>query len=99
MTISNPRSKSRIFDSLPQRVQSAIAAYAELAKLSPDAVITLAIAHFLELESIPLYESHRYTETDSILDDLPACLRIEIENYAAEGQEPRPKGTRLEREI
>lgn len=88
MPISNPGTKSRIFNSLPERIQSAIAAYAESAELSPDAVITLAIAYFLELESIAVDESHSHAESGSILDDLPAVLRTEIENYAAEDDLP-----------
>lgn len=88
MPISNPGSKSQIFDSLPQKIQSAIAAYAESAELSPDVIITFAIAHFLELESIPLQEGHNHTESGSILNDLPASLQKEIENYAAENDMP-----------
>ncbi|GAB4205272.1 MAG: hypothetical protein Fur006_61190 [Coleofasciculaceae cyanobacterium] len=88
MPLSNPGSNSQIFNSLPEKVQSAIAAYAESAELSPDVVIKFAIAHFLELESIPLHEGHSHTESGSILDDLPASLGTEIENYAAEDNMP-----------
>lgn len=88
MSISNPNTKSQIFNSLPQKVQSAIVAYAESAELSPDLVITFAIAHFLELESIPVYDTQSHTESSSILDDLPTSLKTEIENYAAEDDMP-----------
>ncbi|MBE9127491.1 MULTISPECIES: hypothetical protein [unclassified Coleofasciculus] len=83
MPISNPDTKSKIFNSLPKKVQSAIVAYAESAELSPDGVIIFAIAHFLELESIREHDSHSHTESTSILNDLPTSLQTEIENYAA----------------
>ncbi len=52
MPTSNPSTQSRIFDSFPERVQSAIIAYANEAELSLDAVITFAIAHFLDPDSV-----------------------------------------------
>ena len=88
MPTSNPNTPSRIFDSLPERVQSAIVAYANEAELSIDAVITFAIAHFLEIKSIPVDDKQRCTEDTSIFDDLPASVQSEIKNYAAEDEMP-----------
>lgn len=88
MPTFNRNTQSRIFGSLPERVQSAIAAYANEAELSIDAVIRFAIAHFLELESIPLDDKPSYSEAGSILGDLPASIQSEIENYAAEDGMP-----------
>jgi len=88
MPISNADTESQIFHSLPEKVQLAIRAYAESAGLSPDVVIVFAIAHFLELESIPWQDSHNQNASGNILDQLPAALRIEIEQYAAEDELP-----------
>lgn len=88
MAISNPNTKSRIFDSLPKKIQSAILTYRELAEVSPDIVIRFAIANFLELDSIPMSDSHSHTESGSILNDLPTSLQTEIEKYAAEDNIP-----------
>jgi hypothetical protein len=88
MPISNPNTKSRIFDSLPKKIQSAIVTYRELAELSPDMIITFAIANFLELDSIPLPNRHSNTENSSIINDLPTSLQTEIEKYAAEDNMP-----------
>ena len=81
MPTSNPNTQSRIFESLPERVQSAIIAYANEAELSINVVITFAIAQFLELESVPVDNRQSHPEDNSILDDLPALLRSEIKNY------------------
>ncbi|MCP2727225.1 hypothetical protein [Limnofasciculus baicalensis] len=88
LAISNPNTKSHIFDSLPKKIQSAIVTYRELAEVSPDIVIRFAIARFLELEFIPMPDSHSYTESRSILNDLPTSLQTEIEKYAAEDNIP-----------
>jgi len=88
MPISNPGTESRIFHSLPEKVQSAIRAYAESAELSTDVVIVFAIAHFLDLKSIPWDDRHKQNASGSILDELPASLRIETVNYAAEDELP-----------
>jgi hypothetical protein len=88
MPTSNSNTLSRIFDSLPERVQSAIVAYANEVELSIAAVITFAIANFLELESVPIDDRQSHTEGNSILDDLPASLQSEIKNYAAEDEIP-----------
>ncbi len=87
MSISNPDTQSRIFNFLPEQVQLAIVAYANEVGLPIDAIITFAITHFLELESISLDNKHR-TEGSSILDDLPVSLQSEIKNYAAEDEMP-----------
>lgn len=52
MPISNPRTKSRIFDSFPAKVQSAIAVYADEAELSTNVVITFVIAHVCVSDSV-----------------------------------------------
>lgn len=88
MLTSNFNTQSRIFDSLPERVQEAIAAYADAADILPDAMIQFAIAHFLELEYIPPDTKKNPPKTGNVLDDLPGSLRHEIRNYAVEQEMP-----------
>jgi hypothetical protein len=85
---SNFNTQSQIFASLPEQVQEAIAAYADAADLSPDAVIQFAIAHFLELEYISPDTKQNLPKTGNVLDDLPGSLRHEVRNYAVEQEMP-----------
>lgn len=88
MPTSSLNTQSCLFDSLPEPIQSALTAYAKEAELSLDAVITFAIAYFLELESISLGNKESSTKSINSLDDLPAPLQSEIKNYAAEEEMP-----------
>lgn len=88
MPTSDPGTKSRIFDSLPSRVQSVLVAYVDEAKIPLDAVIEFAITHFLELEPVPLDDRQSHAEDGSILADLPASLRSEIKDYAESNEIP-----------
>ncbi|WP_088889982.1 hypothetical protein [Leptolyngbya ohadii] len=88
MPTSSSNIQPRIFDFLPEPVQVAIAAYADVTKLSPNWVIQFAIAHFLELEQAPADTQQNNSETGTILDDLPLSLQHEIKSYAAEQEVP-----------
>lgn len=88
MQTPNLGNQTRIFTSLPNVVQEAIVAYADEAKLLPQAVIEFAIANFLELDSIPMDKLPRHAEDGSNLADLPASLRTEIQQYATETEMP-----------
>lgn len=88
MLTSASTAHSRLFGSLPERVQAAIADYANTAEVSIDVVILVAIAHFLELEFVPSADPQHDAEASSILNELPSRLQSEIENYAAEDGMP-----------
>lgn len=88
MLTSNFNTQSQIFDSLPERVQDTIDAYADAADISPDAVIQFAIAHFLELEYISPDTKQNSFETGNVLDVLPGSLLHEIRNYAVKQEMP-----------
>ncbi len=66
MPIPNPGSKSQIFNSLPEKVQLAIAAYAQSTELSPDIVITFAIAHFLDPDSMTFNDCQTELQRDQL---------------------------------
>lgn len=84
MPTSRPGTKFHIFDSLPNRVQLAIIAYADAANLSPETVTEFAITHFLELESISPNNRH-HAEDGS---ELPTFLQSRIKDYAVENEMP-----------
>lgn len=88
MSTSKTNTQARIFDSLPERVQIAISAYASAVDLSTDAVIQFAIAHFLELEDSSSDTRPNHPTTDNILDDLPAVLQREIKRHGVEQEMP-----------
>ena len=88
MFSSTPNTQLRIFNSLPQAVQSAIVGYANAANLSPAAVIEFGITQFLDLNSQTLGRELNAVEDSSVLADLPAAIRAAIEQYAAENEMP-----------
>lgn len=88
MSTSIPNNQLWLFDSVPERVKLAIVAYANETGLSTQAIITIAIAHFLEAEAMPLGDKRSYSEGSGILDGLPASLQDAINHYAAADKLP-----------
>ncbi len=88
MTTSDLNTQIRIFDSLPRRVQSAVVAYANAAKLPPAAVIEFMLTHFLELEARLPDEQRSSVEDSSMLSELPFFIQTAIAQYADENEMP-----------
>ncbi|MDA0209020.1 MULTISPECIES: hypothetical protein [Desertifilum] len=78
----------RLFNSLPQQVQSAIVGYANAAKVPPSAAIEFAIAQFLELDSNLFREQPSALEDNGILSELPRSVQTAIEQYAIQNKMP-----------
>lgn len=88
MVASHLNTQIRLFESLPQRIQSALVAYANAAKLSPAAVVEAALALFLELERNSDQEPPSAIEESSILAELPIATQTAIAHYATANEMP-----------
>ena len=88
MTTTDSSSQTRILNSLPDDIQSAILAYSRETKLMPQSVIELVIARFLELD-ISLLENRQTPAQDtSLLTELPLLLETRIRQYANDTEVP-----------
>jgi hypothetical protein len=88
MVASNLNTQIRLFESLPQRIQSAIVAYANAAQLSPAAVVEAALALFLELDNSSTQGAQSAVTEGSILTELPGSMQTAIVHYAQANEMP-----------
>ena len=88
MTITNPASNSRILDSLPDSIRTALLSYVRETGLSPQSVVELIIIRFLEIDAALLENRQFSSEDNGLLADLPAFLQIPIKQYANDTQVP-----------
>jgi hypothetical protein len=88
MVASNLNTQIRLFESLPHRIQSAIVAYANVAELSPAAVVEAALGLFLEPDSSTVEASPTAMAEGSILAELPLSTQAAIAHYANANQMP-----------
>jgi hypothetical protein len=83
MVASNLNTQIRLFESLPHRIQSAIAA-----QLSPAAVVEAALALFLELDNSSTQGAQSAVTEGSILAELPGSMQAAITHYAQANEMP-----------
>jgi hypothetical protein len=88
MFSSTVNTQLQLFNSLPQRVQSAIVGYANAADISPAAVIEFGLIQFLDLDGQGFVREHDAVKDSSILADLPVPIRAAVEQYAIENEMP-----------
>lgn len=88
MFSSTINTQLQLFNSLPQRVQSAIVGYANAADLSPAAVIEFGLIQFLDLDYQGFVREQDAVKDSSILADLPVPIRAAVEQYAIENEMP-----------
>ena len=88
MTNTDSSSQTRILNSLPDDIQSAILAYSCETELTPQSVIELMIARFLELD-VSLFENRQTPAEDTgLFAELPLFLESRIRQYANDAEVP-----------
>ncbi|RUT05556.1 hypothetical protein DSM106972_035630 [Dulcicalothrix desertica PCC 7102] len=65
-----------ILDYLPERIKQAIQEYCQETQLSPELVIELAIAHFLDVDSVTFDDCQ--IESPGVLREQNKILKIEL---------------------
>lgn len=88
MTTTDSSSQTRILNSLPDDIQSAILAYSRETELIPQSVIELVIARFLELDVSLLENRQTPVQDTSLLTELPLLLETRIRQYANDTEVP-----------
>ncbi|MBD2072103.1 hypothetical protein H6F93_32050 [Leptolyngbya sp. FACHB-671] len=99
MRTADSTTKAILLSHFPERIQAALKAYASEVDLSPETVVQLAIAYFLESADIELEPADIKTNTNSqdslgapsnqgVLACLPFLLQRGIEQYATEAEFP-----------
>jgi predicted transcriptional regulator len=82
MTTQPATTATRILNSLPNDIQSAISTYAREAQLTAQAVIEYAISQFLALDTTLTGDSPHSSDDSSLLAELPAHLQSKARQYA-----------------
>lgn len=88
MTAEHTMAPTRIWNSLPEPIQTAILTYATEAKLTPPSVIEGAISQFLALDTTLSEDESIYSEDTSLLSELPPLLRNQAKEYAISTEMP-----------
>jgi predicted transcriptional regulator len=88
MTTPSAMFSTRILNSLPNDIQSAISTYAREAQLTAQAVIEYAISQFLALDTTLTGDSPYSSEDTSLLAELPTRLQSKARQYAQAAEMP-----------
>ncbi|MEM9161742.1 MAG: hypothetical protein AAGC54_01565 [Cyanobacteria bacterium P01_F01_bin.4] len=80
--------QTRIWNSLPDDIKSAVLTYARGAELVPRLVIEFMIARFLELDVTLLKSRQTLADDNTFLADLPLQLQTKVRQYAVDTEIP-----------
>lgn len=92
MSATNRPEESRLLASFPSQVRESVQAYSEAAGVSPQMVIEYALIHFLDIEAqLPDDYRQHYSESETVLGELPVFLRAQVEAYAQRDPDMPPE--------
>jgi predicted transcriptional regulator len=79
---------TRILNSLPREIKTAISTYASEANLTPQAVIEYAISHFLKLDTTLTDDGQFEAGDTGLVAELPHQLQNQARQYAMAAEMP-----------
>lgn len=88
MTTQPAASSTRILNSLPGDIRTAVSTYASESNLTPQAVIEYAIFQFLELDTTLTGDQPLDADDTSLLAELPHRLQNQARQYAQAAEMP-----------